>query len=396
MFFASPAWLLALIPWSAVAVWMLRGKRPRVAVPFIELWRGPVGAVRVTTSWAPPSVAVVAVLLAMLLAILAATGPKLRWPLGASQVAPAETSRETQNVAIVSLAARTTPQSQVMVTLRNDSIASRARLRVLSEQRVVERDVDLPPRGQSANLFFDLPALGPMVEAELVGQNDDFVTDNRASLTRQRGWPSVERRSPLPPEISRIIMAYQKTHPASDAGGRVLVADQIETLGGDAGVIAAQELAAVPSGAMEMREHPLTANLAAMKLQDLRAAASPGESWQIVATYNGRPLVAVRERPTRQVWIGFDARDFAATTDFVVLWTNALDWVGQGGEIYTATKVPAVISAKPKQANEKTPDATALDLSRPLVFAALACLVLAAACWPATRLTPQRAPHNVS
>ena len=39
MFLAAPIWLLALIPWAALAVWMLWGRRERVGVPFLALWQ---------------------------------------------------------------------------------------------------------------------------------------------------------------------------------------------------------------------------------------------------------------------------------------------------------------------------------------------------------------------
>ena len=41
MFFASPLWLLAMVPWAGVTLWLLWGRRPKTPVPFLELWRGP-------------------------------------------------------------------------------------------------------------------------------------------------------------------------------------------------------------------------------------------------------------------------------------------------------------------------------------------------------------------
>ena len=43
-------------------------------------------------------------------------------------------------------------------------------------------------------------------------------------------------------------------------------------------------------------------------------------------------LLAVRSDPVRQVWVGAHSAQFAGTTDFVVLWTNIFDWLGEGGE----------------------------------------------------------------
>lgn len=75
MFFANPIWLLALIPWTALAVWMLWGRRERIGVPFLVLWRG--GDVRPSASRAiqAPPLPIVLMLLGMLLAIVATGSP---------------------------------------------------------------------------------------------------------------------------------------------------------------------------------------------------------------------------------------------------------------------------------------------------------------------------------
>jgi hypothetical protein len=39
------------------------------------------------------------------------------------------------------------------------------------------------------------------------------------------------------------------------------------------------------------------------------------------------------------VWIGLDAPDWPRRSDFVVFWTNVLDWLGQGGEVYAAAGI---------------------------------------------------------
>jgi len=77
VFFSSPLWLLCLIPWAAVAIYMLIGRRRRVIVPLLDLWTS-----EATTPTArrrrrlPPQVA--AILAGMFLAIAAAAGPEIR------------------------------------------------------------------------------------------------------------------------------------------------------------------------------------------------------------------------------------------------------------------------------------------------------------------------------
>jgi hypothetical protein len=77
MSFLAPIWLIGLLPWTAVAVYLLLGRRPQHRVPFLELWLGPVKGPRPKRRIAAPPAAVVAALLAVLLALLAAAGPLL-------------------------------------------------------------------------------------------------------------------------------------------------------------------------------------------------------------------------------------------------------------------------------------------------------------------------------
>src|SRR4051794_37572940 len=78
MSFAAVSWLLAIFPWTALAAWLLTGRRERVGVPFLELWSGPVTGPRPKRAIAAPPVAVVLAMLAALAAIVAAAGPRVR------------------------------------------------------------------------------------------------------------------------------------------------------------------------------------------------------------------------------------------------------------------------------------------------------------------------------
>jgi hypothetical protein len=82
MTFASPLWLLGLLPWAAVAIWLLLGRHRRVAVPFIPLWRGPVSPSRAKPSIKRPPLAVILAVLSLLLAVVAASRPMLRRSAG--------------------------------------------------------------------------------------------------------------------------------------------------------------------------------------------------------------------------------------------------------------------------------------------------------------------------
>jgi hypothetical protein len=85
--FASPLWLLALLPWLAVVLYLLWGRRPRVDVPFLELWPAPGDdAVRVRRRATPPPVALALAILATFFGIMAASRPAIPRPGGGQRV----------------------------------------------------------------------------------------------------------------------------------------------------------------------------------------------------------------------------------------------------------------------------------------------------------------------
>lgn len=80
MAFLAPLWLLGLLPWGAVAAYLLWGRRKRQDVPFLELWRVPPGGPTVRRKPAVPPVAVALALAGLLLAVVGAASPAVRWP----------------------------------------------------------------------------------------------------------------------------------------------------------------------------------------------------------------------------------------------------------------------------------------------------------------------------
>ena len=70
MTFAAPVWLLALVPLAAVVIYLLWGRRRQEAVPFLDLWLGPVKGPRPKRRMAAPPQALALAILAMLLAVL--------------------------------------------------------------------------------------------------------------------------------------------------------------------------------------------------------------------------------------------------------------------------------------------------------------------------------------
>jgi hypothetical protein len=77
MSFAAPLLLLALIPWATLSLWLLWGRRRRVRVPFVALWKVPQRQQRPPRALEPPPIYVVLILASMLLAIVASARPEI-------------------------------------------------------------------------------------------------------------------------------------------------------------------------------------------------------------------------------------------------------------------------------------------------------------------------------
>src|SRR5687767_12939353 len=77
MIFSAPLWLIALGPLAAVVVYLLWGRRRQEAVPFLDLWVGPVKGPRPKRRFAAPPLALALAILAMLLAAVGAARPAI-------------------------------------------------------------------------------------------------------------------------------------------------------------------------------------------------------------------------------------------------------------------------------------------------------------------------------
>src|SRR3954466_7166212 len=128
MTFVSPLWLLALIPWAGVALWLLVGRNPRVAVPFIELWNdSDAPKRRASRALRRPPAAMVCALIAMLLALVAAAKPVVvRDQTVRTPIAP----KILENVGIGRGGGRETPRAALMLGIRNESDLVKATWRV--------------------------------------------------------------------------------------------------------------------------------------------------------------------------------------------------------------------------------------------------------------------------
>jgi hypothetical protein len=250
------------------------------------------------------------------------------------QVAPQLPSK---NISIAHVAARISPVGQVMVGVRNQSDEKRTVIRVMSDDRQSARqEVELPAKGQVRDYFLPIEPAAKVIRVEIEAA-DDFAADNLAFLVRHGSWPAIEAHTPVFAELQRLIEKYSKLRLPTAESKRVAMVAQ-DQAGGGAQVILAKP-ASPANGQLSVVDHPVTR---ALEKADWTAMARDGvsepagEGWRSVLRIGEKTAIAVREAPSRQIWMGLDTRRMANTPEFVMLWSNIFDWVGEGSEEFVA------------------------------------------------------------
>lgn len=325
MTLASPAWLLLLIPWLAVLLYLMLGKPPKAAVPFLWLWRGPEARRKTKPSLSKLPLWIALLMLSALTAILASAGP------GIERDPPLAALRS--QVGITSASIRS---DQLMLRLLNESAHRKIPVTLNWGEGGRTETVQLPEAGEQ-NYFLDIPGDAQSLTVSVEQQS--------VRLTRQRTWPRIEARSPLPEPLRRVIHAYTATRPPGDDSAVVAIATDEALLGSSPGVILA-EPSSPAAGRAGVTDHPVTANVEwPAVLAGARLAGAPPRGYVPLVAVGGRPAVAVWDQP-RRVWAGFDSPALASRVDYVVFWTNVLDFVGQGGDAWQLA--PGTVLATPR------------------------------------------------
>jgi hypothetical protein len=342
-----------------------------------------------------------------------------------------------QNVSVDRLSAADGEHSEIMVSIVNRSDATKANLRITTADKTLDREIKLPAPGKSEDYFFPVSPLGPTVGATLTDP-DDFPIDNTAFVAREKAFPRFQLAPGLAPEVQRIVAAYQKVHPARPGSASILISPDLSDV---ADIIVANPTDPLPATSVTISPHPISANLDLSNLTNLQAAAPPPPGFKSLITVGTRPLLAVRERPKPQVWIGFSASNFPATTQFVVLWTNILDFlVGSSGQftahppdaltedwkpilstdphglapgiwpgiyeradgaLHAVSAPPVIFTNAAHQPTAQLPNRPSAQSDGthpiiPLLLIALGLILIAAVAFPTRRLTRANMPHTVT
>jgi len=241
-------------------------------------------------------------------------------------------------VGIAGLAARESPSSQVMVSVLNQSSQTAASLQIGTAGQVERKAIHLPPRGTSRDYFFSPPELGENIEASVKGMAGD-VAGGRGWLARDARSGAVESHIPLDPAIERMLQVYARhRHPTAGSPTIAIVSNESDLAAGQRGVVVAQSFddSGAKAGALEIVDHPVTRGINWGSLPLLPATGDAPPQFQALVRIGGKPILAVAEAPVRKVWIGFAIDQWSAQTQFVIFWTNVLDWIGQEGTQFTS------------------------------------------------------------
>lgn len=185
---------------------------------------------------------------------------------------------------------------------------------------------------QTLNVFVDLPQISP----EMIIRVSDA---SGVPLCQPRIWrldwsaAKVVAADDVDRPYRQFAEAYAQIHPPRATSSEVLLSSRLPV--DHAGVLLASS--SEPSGpaAIVKQEHPIFAHtdLSPLKVLPLSIAPPPSKEWHVVATAGDRPIIAVRDAPIRQVWLGFRSDAFEQHEAFVILLADIVDWIGQGSEI---------------------------------------------------------------
>jgi len=213
-----------------------------------------------------------------------------------------------------------------MVGVRNSSEKSRVAIAVMCDGKESARQqVELGKPAEVRDYFFPIEAGAKVVRVQLDGK-DDFAGDDVGFLVRRGSWPRIEARIPVFAELERFIEKYSKVRVASAESKGVAIGDEIILGKVGAGV----------SGKASVADHAVMRELGKVDwgamAADGVAELPEGGGWEVLVKVSEKAVLAVKNGPVRQVWVGVSTQKMASSPEFVILWSNIFDWVGEGGE----------------------------------------------------------------
>jgi hypothetical protein len=254
---------------------------------------------------------------------IAATSPRV-WRIEPEPVA--------DSVAITRLGARDLPRPAVLLRLENHSDAKSATVLVQSGGQLVEKKFALPTRGNGVDEMVELRSLGPAVAAtiEPAGGQSPW---SAAYLVRESDGVRINVGPQMDDAVGRLAGVYARNRHAAPDAEPVLISNH-PLPNGESGIWIDTSNTVLATGVgTVVVPHPLTRSV--RHWPPAHAAVLP-VGFTALVSVDGQAIVAVREGPHRQVWLNSEMGAWEKTSDFVVFFANALDWIGGRQQAYTS------------------------------------------------------------
>lgn len=234
-----------------------------------------------------------------------------------------------ENDSIESISASIEPSPQLMVKVRHRPQVGVVDLVVRGRSGSFTRRLELSPDQSSTTSCLELPEnLGDWLEVRLLN-DDSFADDNVAYLLRTGSWPRLGVNGTVPVGVERFAAVYGRQRPASDDAVPVTLTSDADETGLAILFAPVQDLA-----------QPVTSNLDLPWSQikgwgevsiSRIAAEGPPAGFEVLSKVGDRPILAIRENPLRQVWVGFGVDEFAQTPQWVEWMDELIGFLNRGG-----------------------------------------------------------------
>jgi hypothetical protein len=232
--------------------------------------------------------------------------------------------RPTSAVANVGFVSAVADGKQVMYTLRNDSNDALVPVQVRVGDRSATFREDLPPRGQTRT--YTREAVGWPVRLSLVIR-DDFSDDDVTWVFPPNPVARIAVQATGQGAIEKVASAYMASRGTVELAPMASItaaptASRAAILAPTAGHVHLKLPPALP-------DHPILRNLKLPQEVAITDRPLPPGDWQTLLQQDAQPLLAV-DGQHKRVWIGFASSEWEQTPDFVVFWTNVIDYLADG------------------------------------------------------------------
>jgi hypothetical protein len=232
-------------------------------------------------------------------------------------------------VAIALLSARALPRAQVMVRIENHSDRASVELVVRSGRQMETRQVALPDRGGSVDVFVDMKELGDVVTAKLAGEAGPW---GQAWAAQAAAGVRLATDSDLDDAVKKMAAVYAVDRPARIDAPRVVVTSRM-LKDDESGVCVQAGPAGGIAGEATVMSGPLTEHVQSWPAAG--PAKIPPGFVPVVSTQPG-VVVAMRDQPRRAVFVNANLLDWEKSEDFVIFFANVFDWLAGGQPGFTA------------------------------------------------------------